>query len=399
MDLERTFQTTEQANTMVLNMGPQHPSTHGVLRIVLEVDGETVVDAKPVIGYLHTGFEKLSEHKTYNKNIPIYDRIDYLAPLSNELAYVLAVEKLIGLEVPKRAQYIRVLMAEVTRINSHLVWLGTHAHDIGAMSVLLYCFREREKVLDLYEMISGQRMMANYLRVGGCALDMPTGFEENVQKFAREFPRFIDEYETLLTENPIWKQRTRGIGVISREDAVDLSLSGPMLRGTGIAWDLRKAQPYSSYEDFEFEVAADDGGDVYARYKVRVKELRESTKIIQQCLDGMPGGDYINRNPDFVPPERKLISTSMESLIRHFKLYTEGFRPPPGEVYAPIEGPKGEIGFYIVSDGSAQPYRVRIRPPCFINLQSLGKLVRGHLISDVIAIIGSIDVVLGEVDR
>ncbi len=384
---------------MVLNMGPQHPSTHGVLRILLELDGETVVRATPDVGYLHTGIEKSCEAKTYSQAITLTDRIDYLAPLSNNLCYCLAVEKLLGLEVPKRAQYFRVLLTELTRIASHLVWLGTHAIDLGAMSVFLYCFREREEILKIFELFSGQRMMTSYFRVGGLALEPPLGWLRRVEKFLKTFPARIEEYETLLTKNPIWLRRTVGVGAISGPDAVALGLSGPSLRASGVNWDIRKAQPYSSYDKFEFNVPTRTEGDVYARYLVRVDEMRESLKIVRQAMDGLPEGPIKANAPHIVLPDRESMKTSIEALIYHFKLVTEGFHPPVGEVYQTIESPRGEIGFYIVSDGSPKPWRCHVRAPSFANLQTLIKIVEGRLLADVIACIASLDGVLGEIDR
>ncbi len=388
-----------QTRTMIVNMGPQHPSTHGVLRLVLELDGEVIVKCTPHIGYLHTGMEKLAESKRYQQVIPITDRMDYLAPMSNNLAYVLAVEKLLGIEVPDRAKYIRVLLAELTRIKSHLVWLGTHALDIGAMSVFLYCFREREKVLDIYEMVSGARMMSSYFRIGGLREDLPMGFEKKVWEFVEEFPSRVDEYEDMLTKNRLWTQRTKGIGVIKAEEAIDLGLSGPNLRACGVPWDVRKSTPYSAYEEFDFQIALGKNGDVYDRYLCRIFEMRQSNNIIRQALEGMPEGPVNVQDPKLVPPPKRLVRRDMEALIHHFLLYSQGFSPPEGEVYHSIEAPKGELGFYIVSDGTNRPYRVKVRPPSFVNLQALPKMVEGRLVADVVAVIGSIDIVLGEIDR
>ncbi len=391
---------TGAAQTMVLNMGPQHPSTHGVLRVVLELDGETVVKARPVIGYLHTGIEKTAEAKTYSQVIPLTDRIDYLAPMSNNLCYCLAVEKLLGLEAPKRAQYIRVLMTELTRINSHLVWVGTHAIDLGAMSVFLYCFREREELQRIFEFVSGQRMMTSYFRVGGLALEPPPGYIERIEKFLNYFPSRVDEYEDLLTKNRIWWGRTKGIGILSAEDAISMGVTGPMLRASGVAYDIRKYFPYSSYEEFDFAVPTRTEGDVYARYLVRVAEMRESVKICRQAIKKIPAEGPIRAEaPGIIPPAREEMKTSIEGLIYHFKIFTEGFAPPPGEVYQAIESPRGELGFFVASDGSAHPHRVHVRAPSFVNLQSLPQLVEGRLIADVVACIGTTDIVLGEVDR
>jgi len=388
------------AETMILNMGPQHPSTHGVLRVVLELDGETVVRAVPEIGYLHTGIEKTCEAKTYTQAITLTDRLDYLAPLSNNLCYCMAVEKLLGLDVPKRAQYIRVLLTELTRIGSHLVWLGTHAIDIGAMSVFLYCFREREEILKILEFVSGQRMMTSYFRVGGIALEPPTGWLDRVQRFVDMFPARLQEYEDLLTENRIWKIRTIGVGHLSAEDAIAWGVSGPSLRGSGVAYDVRKMFPYSSYDEFDFDLITRPEGDCYARYLVRLAEMRESLKIIRQAMPRItPEGPIRADAPGIVPPEREKMKTEMEALIYHFKIFTEGFSPPPGEVYQVIESPRGELGFYVASDGSPKPWRVHVRAPSFVNLQALPKLVEGRLIADTVACIGTIDIVLGEIDR
>ncbi len=385
--------------TMTLNMGPQHPSTHGVLRLILELDGETVVRCVPDIGFLHTGIEKTAEGKTYSQAITLTDRIDYLCPLTNNLCYVLAVEKLLGLEVPARAQWLRVLLNELTRLNSHLVWLGTHALDIGAATVFLYCFREREELLRIFEMASGQRMMTSYFRVGGLALPPPLGFFERVRKFLSYFPDRMDEYETLLTENRIWIGRTRGVGYISAEDAIALGVTGPILRASGVDWDLRKSNPYSSYEQFQFQVPVRTEGDVYARYLVRLEEMRESTKIAHQALEGLPEGPVIADVPHVVLPEREKMKTEMEALIYHFKIVTEGFRVPPGEVYQAVESPRGMMVYYVVSDGTSHPYRMYVRAPSFANLRALPKMVEGRLIADVVACIASIDIVLGEIDR
>jgi len=388
-----------QEERVVLSMGPQHPSTHGVLRLVLELDGETVVRAIYDIGYLHTGFEKSFERLTYSQDITLTDRMDYLAPLSNNLGFCLAVEKLLDLEIPPKAQFVRVILTELTRIQSHLVWLGTHAIDIGAMSVFLYCFREREDILRIFEMVGGQRMMTSYIRIGGLALEPPLGWLERVEKFLKKFPGRVEEYEGLLTKNPIWMRRTQGVGFISAEDAVAYGVSGPSLRGSGVKWDVRKAQPYSSYDKFNFEVPTRSEGDVYARYLIRIAEMRESVKVIRQAIDGLPEGAVKANAPHIVMPERDSMKTSIEALIYHFKIVTEGFHPPIGEVYQSIESPRGELGFYMVSDGSPRPFRCHVRAPSFANLQALPKMIEGRLIADVVACIGSIDVVLGEIDR
>jgi len=384
---------------MILNMGPQHPSTHGVLRVLLEIDGETVVRMMPDIGFLHTGIEKTCEAKFYQQVVPLTDRIDYLCPMTNNLCYALAVEKLLGLEIPPRAQWIRVMMNELTRINSHLVWLGTHAMDIGAMTVFLYCFREREDILRLFEAISGQRMMTSYFRIGGIALEPPLGFFDRLRKFADRFPSRVDQYEGLLTGNPIWQMRTKGVAKISAEDAIALGASGPTLRGSGVDIDLRRDMPYTGYENFKFKVPLGKEGDVFDRYMCRVAELRESIGIVKQALDGLPSGPVKANAPKVVLPDREKMKTEMESLIYHFKIITEGFEVPEGEVYMAVESPRGEMGYYVVSDGSSKPYRVHMRSACLANMQTLPTMCEGRLIADVVAAIGSIDIVLGEIDR
>jgi NADH-quinone oxidoreductase subunit D len=385
--------------TMILNMGPQHPSTHGVLRLLLEIDGETVVKCIPDIGYLHTGIEKTCEAKFYQQVVPLTDRIDYLCPMTNNLAYCLAVEKLIQLEIPPRAQFIRVLLNELTRINSHLVWLGTHALDIGAMTVFLYCFREREQLLKIFENVAGQRMMTSYFRIGGLALDPPLDFWKQVKDFINKFSDRVDEYEGLLTANPIWIERTKGVAYLNAEDCISLGVTGPTQRASGIDWDLRRDMPYSSYEKFKFKVPVSTDGDVYARYLLRVQELRESNKIARQALEGMPEGPYKADSPKIILPDREKMKTQMEALIYHFKIVTEGFTVPAGEVYHAVESPRGEMGYYVRSDGTAKPYRVHMRAACLANLQALEKLCVGRLLADVVAAIGSIDIVLGEIDR
>jgi len=391
----------EMANseTMILNMGPQHPSTHGVLRVVLELDGEVVVKATPDIGYLHRGLEKLAESKTYHQCIPLTDRLDYVAGMSNNLAYVMAVEKLLGLEVPPRAQAIRVLLCELQRIASHLFWLGTHAHDIGAMTPLFYALRERDEILFLFERVCGSRLTPSYFRVGGLSQDLPEGFEEKCREFVQTFPAHVDEYETLLTKNKIWMRRTQGVGAISAEEAINCGLSGPILRASNVNWDLRKAMPYSGYEKYDFIVPTGKNGDVYDRYLVRLVEMRQANEIVRQVLDKLPSGPVVADHPQFVYPPKRKVQESIESLIHHFHLASEGFPAPKGEVYASIESPKGELGFYLVSDGSNKPWRFRVRPPSFVNLSSLSTLVQGRLVADVVAIIGSIDIVLAEIDR
>jgi NADH-quinone oxidoreductase subunit D len=392
-------QTGTGPRRMTLNMGPQHPSTHGVLRLQLQLDGETIVGCQPDIGYLHTGIEKEFEVKTYQQGVTLTDRIDYLAPMSNNLCYSLAVEQLLGIEIPAKAQWLRVMLVELTRLNSHLVWLGTHAIDIGAMSVFLYCFREREEILRIFEMFSGQRMMTSYIRIGGLALEPPRGWQARVKKFIDIFPSRVDEYEDLLTSNRIWIGRTKGVGKISVEDMLDLGVTGPMLRAAGIAYDARKNQPYSSYEKFDFEVPTRTENDVYARYQVRIEEMRQSARIIKQALEGMPEGDWKADAPHVVLPDREKMKTQMEALIYHFKIVTEGFRVPAGEVYQVIESPRGEVGYYVVSDGTTHPYRVHVRGPSFGNLQAVPTMIQGTLIADVIASIGSMDFVLGDTDR
>jgi len=385
--------------TMLLNMGPQHPSTHGVLRLLLELDGELVINCIPDIGFLHTGIEKNMEAKTYEKAAVMTDRLDYLNNLGNNLVYCLAIEKLAELDVPPRAQVIRVLLTELQRISSHLVWLGTHALDLAAMSVFLYTFREREFILDIFEMVSGQRMMTTYFRQGGLWRDVPDEFEDAVRQFIRLFPRRIDEYESLLTKNPLFLERTRKIGIISGEDAIHWGVTGPPLRASGVAFDLRKAQPYSGYEQYDFVIPTQTDGDTYARYLVRMEEMRQSLRIVQQALDHLPGGPVRSDNRKYVPPPRSELATSMEAVIHHFKLWTEGFDLPKGAVYVPVESPRGELGVFLESDGGPKPYRVHWRTPSFVNLQALPLLAKGHLVADLVALIGTIDVVLGDVDR
>jgi NADH-quinone oxidoreductase subunit D len=387
--------------TMTINMGPQHPSTHGVLQLILELDGEIVVKATPHIGFLHRGTEKLSEYRTYHQVIPLTDRLDYLAPMSNNLGYVLAVEKLLGITdlIPERANNVRVIMAELTRLKSHLVWLATHALDIGAMTVFLYCFREREEIVDIYEKVSGARMTSNYFRVGGLSEDLPDGIEGIIRKFAGDMTGHLETYEGLLTGNKIWQKRTMGVGTISGEDAIDIGLSGAALRGSGVDWDLRRDAPYCNYDEFDFEVPVRTEGDTFARYKVRLDEMRQSLRIILQALDKLQPGPILADCPQVCLPPKKDVVNSIEGLIHHFKIVTEGFKPEAGEVYVGIEAPKGELGYYIVSDGSAHPYRMKVRPPSFVNLQALPQMVEGTLLADVIATIGTLDIVLGEIDR
>lgn len=388
-----------EGDTMLLNMGPQHPSTHGVLRLLLELDGETVVNCVPDIGYLHTGVEKNMEAKTYMKAEVMTDRLDYLNTVGNNLVYCLAIEKLVELDVPPRAQVIRVILTELQRIASHLVWLGTQSLDLAAMSVFLYCFREREMILDILELVSGQRMMTTYIRPGGLWRDVPVEFEEAVRQFLDYFPHRIDQYEALLTKNPLYIDRTKEIGVISDEDAIRWGLTGPTLRGSGVNFDLRKARPYSGYEQYDFEVALGSNGDVYSRYIVRMEEMRQSLRIVKQALDDLPYGPVRSNNRKFIPPPRSELGTSMEALIHHFKLWTEGFNAPKGSVYFPVESPRGELGVFLEGDGGPNPYRIHWRTPSFIHLQALPVLSRGHLVADLVAIIGSIDIVLGDADR
>ncbi len=389
-------------DTMLLNMGPQHPSTHGVLRLLLELDGETIVNCVPDIGFLHTGVEKNMESKTYQKAEVMTDRLDYLNTVGNNLAYCLAIEKLAGLDVPERAQVIRVVLTELQRIASHLIWLATQSLDLAAQSVFLYCFREREYILDLLEMVSGQRMMTTYIRPGGVWRDLPEGWLQEAQNFVDSFPKRIEQYDGLLTKNPLYIDRTKGIGLISYDDALAWGLTGPTLRGSGINYDIRKAWPYSGYEEYNFEVPLATEGDVYARYEVRMAEFWQSLKIIQQGLDRLKeleGAPVRSSNHKYVPPPRSEIGTSMEALIHHFKLWTEGFSLPKGYVYLPVESPRGELGVYLESDGGPKPYRVHWRTPSFTHLQALPVLSKGLMVADLVAIIGSIDIVLGDADR
>ncbi len=387
-------------DTMVINLGPQHPATHGVLRVRLELDGEKVLRADPVIGYLHTGFENTAETHTYQQATTLTDRMDYLAPMSNNLAYVLAVEKLMGLEVPKRAQYIRVLFAELTRIASHLVWLGTAVMDLGAMSLFFYCFREREIILDLVEATTGVRMNPSYFRVGGLAYDLPEGFHSRCQAFMDDFPRWMTSFRGLIEKNPLVEDRLRGVGMLNREQALALSVTGPMLRATGFPLDLRRDEPYCFYDEFDFKVPTRTEGDSFARMWVRIEEMYESLSILQQVLPKIsPQGPYMTADRKVALPPREEIYGNMEALIHQFKLVSQGFPVPKGEVYQGVEGPRGEMGFYLVSDGGPRPYRWRARTPSFYNLQSLPDLCRGELVADVIVNIGTIDIVLGDVDK
>jgi NADH-quinone oxidoreductase subunit D len=384
---------------MVINMGPQHPATHGVLRLVLEIDGEIIVRIYPEIGYLHTGIEKTCEAKFYQQVIPMTDRVNYLDPLSNNLCYCLAVEKLLGLRAPEKAEWIRVMLTELSRINSHLIWLGTHAMDIGALTVFLYTFREREDILRLFEAVAGQRMMTSYFRIGGLSMEPPLDFFDRVQAFIRSFPEKIDEYSNLLTGNPIFRNRLKGVGILSAADAIALGVTGPPLRASGVDIDLRRDMPYSGYEKFQFKVPISTDCDCWARYEVRLVEMRESVKIIQQTLDGMPEGPVKADAPKIVLPDREKMKTQMEALIHHFKIVTEGFPVPAGEVYQGIEAGHGQTGYYVVSDGTAKPYRVHMRYPSFATLQALETMCKGRMLADLVAVIGSIDIVLGEIDR
>jgi NADH-quinone oxidoreductase subunit D len=384
---------------MTISMGPQHPSTHGVLRLELVLDGEMVIKATPDIGYLHTGMEKLFEYKKYQQGIVITDRMDYLNPLGNNLAYVMAAEKLLDLEIPERAQTIRVLMCELQRIASHLVWLGTHALDIGAMTVFFYCFREREKILNIIEAASGGRLTPSYFRIGGLMMDLPSGFERRVNQFLENFPKSLDEFHTLLSGNKIFQRRTQGVGRISAEDAIDWGLSGPCLRGSGVNLDIRRANPYSSYEQYDFEVPTEPDGDVWARYMVRMREMRESHKIVRQALSRLRPGPFKADAPKVVLPDREAMKKHMDALIHHFLIIAEGFDVPVGEVYHPIEASKGELGVYMKSDGGPKPARVHVRGPSFVNLSALPQMSEGEMVADIVAVIGSLDIVLGEIDR
>jgi NADH-quinone oxidoreductase subunit D len=389
-----------RTETMTVNMGPQHPSTHGVLRLVLQLDGETVLSAAPTIGYLHTGIEKTAEQKKWQQVIPLVERMDYLSAQSNSLAFCLAVERLAGLEIPDRVRWIRVLIAELQRINSHLVWLGTHGLEVGAVSVLLYCLRERELLLNINEMIAGFRMFPSYIRVGGLREDLPRGFHGAVRSFLDGFPAKLAEYESLLTQNEIYRQRTQGVGKVSKEEAVALSLLGPIARASGVAYDVRRAFPYSGYETFDFNVPTRTEGDAYSRYLVRIAEMRESLEICRQALDRIsPTGPFAVSDPRITPPPKDKVYTEMEALIQHFLIYSQGFIVPVGEAYVPVEGPRGEHGFYVVSDGTNRPWRVKARAPSLLACQALERIIAGGLIADVVAIIGSIDVVMGDVDR
>ena len=389
-----------ESRYMTINMGPQHPATHGVLRLLLELDGEIVVKAEPHIGYLHRGVEKLSESLTYPQALTLTDRLDYTSGLSNNLAYCLAVEKLLDIKIPKRAQYLRVLFAELQRIAAHLLWVATHALDLGAMTVLFYAFRERETIMEMLELVTGARLTPSFIRIGGLAADIPDTFLPRVKEFVVELPKRIDEYETLLTDNIIWKKRTQNIAMMSGEECLSYGVTGPVLRASGVYYDVRKAYPYSSYEDFNFEVPMGKKGDVYDRYLVRLQEMRQSTRIVQQAMANLPEGPIAAIDAlHVVPPAKEAVNRDIAALIRHFKIMQEGFKVPRGEVYSSVESSKGELGFYLVSDGSNKPFRMKIRPPSFVNLGALPKMIEGQMVADVVAAIGSIDIVLGEIDR
>jgi NADH-quinone oxidoreductase subunit D len=386
-------------DTMILNMGPQHPSTHGVLRIMMELDGETVLRAKPVVGYLHTGMEKTGEELTYVQGATNVTRMDYASPLSNELVYSLAVERLLDLELPERAVWIRMLLVELNRMSSHLLFQATNGMDLGAVSMMIYGWREREYTLRVLETITGLRMNHNFIRPGGVAADLPDGWQDDILELCLQVERGVSEYDTLLSENPIWRERTVGVGVITTQEALALNATGPILRSTGFAWDLRKAQPYLAYDDVDFDVIYTTNGDVFDRYQIRLYEILESIKIVRQCVEHMPGGDYRIQDRKVTPPPRARIDESMEALIHHFKLFTEGFRVPAGETYVAVESPRGEIGCYLVSDGTAKPTRLHIRGPSFYNLQSMDAMVPGGMFADAVAVVSSIDPIMGEVDR
>ena len=389
-----------ETSLMTVNMGPQHPATHGVLRLVMELDGEVIVTAVPHVGYLHRGMEKLAESLTYSQALTLTDRMDYTSALSNNLAYCLAVEKLLEIRIPRRAQVLRVLLAELQRISSHLLWLGTHALDLGAMTMFFYTFRERETIMDMLEQVTGARLTPSFIRIGGLAADIPDDFLPAVRAFIEAFPARIAEYEEMLTENIIWKKRTQGIAYLSGEECIQFGVTGPPLRASGVNYDVRKAFPYSGYEEFDFEIPLGQNGDVYDRYLVRLEEMRQSNRIVRQAADRLPDGPVCAPDaPLVVPPPKEVVGKDIAALIRHFKIMQEGFRPPRGEVYASIESSKGELGFYLISDGSNRPFRMRVRAPSFNNLGALTKMIAGAMVADVVAAIGSIDIVLGEIDR
>ncbi|MGE4317300.1 MAG: NADH dehydrogenase (quinone) subunit D [Deferribacterales bacterium] len=387
------------SEVVTVNMGPQHPSTHGVLRLVVDLDGETIVNVEPDVGYLHRGTEKLAENRTYHQCIPLTDRLDYLSPLSNNLAYCLAVEKFFDVKIPERADYLRVILAELARVASHLVWIATHALDIGAMTVFLYAFREREEILDLFEIGTGQRMTSSWIRIGGIRADMPEEFFVRAKDFVERFDKNVDTYENLLTNNRIWKMRTIGIGHLSAEDVQDYGTSGPLMRGSGVDFDLRRDEPYCCYDKFQWEIPVQPEGDTYARYKVRMKELREANKIVGQALETLPAGSVMTDDPRVALPAHEDVYERMEALIRRFYIVSKGFKAPKGETYQGIEAPKGELGFYIVSEGEERPYRMKVRAPSYVNLGALNHMAKGHMLADLVAIIGTNDVVLGEIDR
>ena len=389
----------KQTKTMNLNFGPQHPAAHGVLRLILELDGEIVEKIDPHIGLLHRGTEKLIEHKTYMQAVPYFDRLDYVAPMNQEHAFAIAIEKLLNIEVPIRAQYIRVLFCEIGRILSHLLNVTTQALDVGALTPSLWGFEERETLMTFYERASGSRLHANYFRAGGVHQDLPRGLSEDILKFCEQFPKVVDDLENLLTDNRIFKQRNVEVGIVTKEEALNFSFSGVMLRGSGIPWDLRKSQPYECYNEFEFKIPIGKNGDCYDRYLCRIEEMRESIKIIKDCIKKMPSGPVKSIDGKISPPKKSDLKTSMEALIHHFKLFSEGFRVPKGECYAAVEAPKGEFGVYLISDGSNKPYRCKIRAPGFSHLQAMDNLLRGHMLADVPAVLGSLDVVFGEIDR
>ena len=390
---------SKQTKTLNLNFGPQHPAAHGVLRLILELDGEVVEKADPHIGLLHRGTEKLIEHKTYSQAVPYFDRLDYVAPMNQEHAFALAIEKILKIEVPIRAQYIRVLFCEIGRILSHILNITTQALDVGALTPSLWGFEERETLMTFYERVSGSRLHANYFRAGGVHKDLPRGLENDISDFIKKFPKIIDDLETLLTDNRIFKQRNVDIGIVSKQDALDYSFSGVMLRGSNVAWDLRKSQPYDCYEQMEFNIPVGTNGDCYDRYLCRVEEMRESVKIIDQCIKNMPKGPIKTLDGKISPPPKKVLKESMEALIHHFKLFTEGYRVNKDEIYTAVEAPKGEFGVYLISDGSSKPYKCKIRAPGFSHLQAMDYLIKGHMLADVPAVLGSMDIVFGEVDR
>lgn len=397
--MEKISTKDNMSELITINMGPQHPSTHGVLRLVVDLDGETIVDVRPDIGFLHRGTEKLAENRTYHQFIPLTDRLDYVASLSNNFAYCMAVEKFFNVKIPERAEYLRVIFAELSRCSSHLLWLATHALDIGAMTVFLYCFRERELILDMFEIATGQRMTGSWLRVGGLREDVPDLFFEKLREFVSIFEERIDIYERLLTKNRIWLKRTVGVGYLSKEDALDYGVSGPIMRGSGISFDLRRDEPYSVYDRFDFEVPVREAGDIYARYEVRIVEMRQSNRILKQALEQIPDGPVMTDDPRVSMPSHEEVYERMEALIRRFYLMSKGFRTPKGETYACVEGPKGELGFYIVSTGEEKPYRLKIRAPSFVNLGAINAMAKGAMVADLVGIIGSVDIVLGEIDR